>query len=90
MGDKDFTPQETLSALTDAMKLDSRLDGSAITAELLDGVVTLRGRVATAAEKSAVESTARGIPGVLAVSNDLRIQPGRPDIAANAPALKPN
>jgi len=47
-------------------------DGYKITVE--EGVVTLRGEVATEAEKQDLESKARTVPGVLRVDNQLKVR----------------
>ena len=87
--DKHFAPGQMMAALGDAFRLDSRLDARAIDFELAEGVVTLAGQVALAEERSAAESTARGVPGVRAVDNRIRVAGHRPVVAANAPLVTP-
>jgi len=74
MGDKHLSPEQMMAALGDALKMDSRVDAQAVKFEISEGVATLTGRVASPVAKSAAESTARGVPGVTAVSNQLRVQ----------------
>jgi hyperosmotically inducible protein len=54
---------------------DKRVKARRITVETLNGVVLLRGKVATAEERSAAEQVARGIDGVRSVSNMLQVVP---------------
>jgi len=87
--DKHFAPAQMMAALGDAFGLDNRLDARAIDFQLAEGVVSLSGQVARAEERSAAESTARGVPGVLAVDNRIRVAGRRPVVAANAPLVTP-
>lgn len=88
MGDKVFTPDETLAALRDALAADSRVQGAEIQSGLMEGILTLTGTAPTSEARSAAESTARGLPGVLGVSNQLRVtgQTGDGATAANVTA----
>lgn len=52
---------------------DSRVDASKVTAEVADGVVTLRGRVPTLADKFSAEADARLIDDVVAVENQIEV-----------------
>jgi osmotically-inducible protein OsmY len=88
--DKDFTPEQMMAALNDAMEADHRIDADLINSELADGVVTLSGQVPTDGMKTAAESTARGVPGVLAVNNLIRVgETQRPLVSVNAPLVTP-
>ncbi|GAA5122824.1 BON domain-containing protein [Luteolibacter yonseiensis] len=71
--DKNYSREESLAALKGALAADPRIDARTIRSEMADGVITLSGSVRQITESDAVESTARGIPGVLSVSNQLRI-----------------
>lgn len=51
------------------------LRDSTINVDVNDGVITLRGTVANAAQKAAAEKTANGIDGKKSVKNDLKIDP---------------
>jgi len=84
MVDKHFTPQQTLAALNDALAADSRVEGSKISPTLSEGIVTLKGNTPTAVARVAAESTARGLPGVIGVSNELIISGERSDVATAA------
>ncbi len=88
--DKHFTPEQMMAALGDALKMDVRLDARSIDFQLAEGVVTLSGQVVQSEAKAAAESTARGVPGVIAVNNRIHVgEGGRPAIAANAPLVTP-
>lgn len=86
MGDKHFSQEQMLAALGDALKVDSRLDAASVKYEIAEGVVTLNGQVGSPLAKSAAESTARGVPGVIAVNNQLRIHE-EPRALANMPVV---
>ena len=58
-----------------AMVKDDRVKARRVKVETQDGIVTLRGKVATVDEKSAAEEIARKIDGATAVSNALQIVP---------------
>lgn len=89
--DKHFPPEEMMAALRDAMKTDSRLAGAEISSQLAEGVVTLSGQVPEEGMRTAAESTARGVPGVLAVDNRIHVGEAspRPLVSASAPLVKP-
>ena len=96
LGDKNPSPEEALTNLRHALAKDSRIVADGIETSLQDGVVSLKGEVADIAESEAVEATARAIPGVIRVSNELKVSTGtfattrRADIkAASAPLVKP-
>lgn len=59
-----------------ALFADSRAPGSSVNVETTKGMVSLRGKVATDAEKKAAEEIARGIEGVQGVRNELQVVPG--------------
>jgi hyperosmotically inducible protein len=59
-----------------ALFADSRAPGSSVNVETSKGMVSLRGKVATEAEKKAAEEIARGIEGVQGVRNELQVVPG--------------
>lgn len=54
---------------------DDRVKARRVTVETQDGVVTLRGKVATTDERSAAEEIARGIDGAASISNALQVVP---------------
>ncbi len=58
-----------------ALFADSRVPGTAVNVETQKGMVYLRGKVESAAAKSAAEEVARGIEGVQAVRNELQVVP---------------
>jgi hyperosmotically inducible protein len=59
-----------------ALFADSRAPGTSVNVETTKGMVFLRGKVATDAEKKAADEVARGIEGVQAVRNELQVVPG--------------
>ena len=59
-----------------ALGSDAELKGANPVVEVKDGVLTLSGTVATPAQKSRAEQVARGIGGVKAVKNQLRVSAG--------------
>jgi hyperosmotically inducible periplasmic protein len=58
-----------------AMVKDDRVKARRVKVETQDGVVTLRGKVATTDERTAAEEIARGIAGAASVSNALQVVP---------------
>lgn len=58
-----------------ALVSDKRVKAGQIKVETQGGIVTLRGKVATAGERNAAEQIARGIDGVKAVRNTLQVVP---------------
>lgn len=89
--DKHFTQDEMVSALDDAISQDVRIDQSLVHWKITEGVIVLSGKVPTEEMKAAVESTARGIPNVLAVRNEIRVdqRSSRALVSANAPLVSP-
>jgi hyperosmotically inducible protein len=59
-----------------ALFADSRAPGSSVHVETKSGMVSLRGKVESAAEKQAAEEIARGIEGIRGVKNELQVVPG--------------
>jgi len=82
LSDKHLTEQEILATLRDAYALDPRVDESQIQMRFKEGVLTLAGLVNDQNEKDAAESTARGIPGIFTISNQLEIRSHR-EVARN-------
>ena len=80
--DKHIPPEQTLATLKDAYMIDPRVDETRIRAILKEGVLTLSGMVDDIKEKDAAESTARGVPGILTISNQLVIRNHR-EVASN-------
>lgn len=60
-----------------ALGADAELKGLSPIIEVKDGVVTLSGTVATPAQRSRAEEVARGVGGVKAVKNQLRVSAGK-------------
>jgi osmotically-inducible protein OsmY len=58
-----------------ALLADSRVPSTSVNVETQKGMVYLRGKVDTAAAKSAAEEVTRGIEGVQAVRNELQVVP---------------
>jgi len=67
-----------------AMVKDDRVKARRVKVETQDGIVTLRGKVASVDEKTAAEEIARGIDGATSVSNALQVVPDdlRPSVDA--------
>ncbi|MGH2459519.1 MAG: BON domain-containing protein [Chloroflexota bacterium] len=65
----------------DALETDVRVDSARLSAEVVNGIVTLRGLVATEFEKHVAEDLVRRIKGVRDVATELRVvaSPPRPD-----------
>lgn len=59
-----------------ALATSNDLRDSTINVDVANDVVTLRGTVATAAQKTQAETVAKGIEGVKSVKNDLKVQAG--------------
>lgn len=57
------------------LKWDSRIAWSTIGVEVLEGVVTLSGKVNSYAKKRAAQEAAHRIAGVLDVANDIEVRP---------------
>ncbi|MES2440255.1 MAG: BON domain-containing protein [Verrucomicrobiota bacterium] len=76
LADKEYSQDQSLEALKAALAIDSRINANLIETKMADGVITLKGSVGQIAESDAVETTARGIPGVLRVENELKIVRG--------------
>ncbi len=58
-----------------ALAAVDELRDSTINVDVNDGVITLRGSVANAAQKAAAEKAANGIDGKKSVKNELKIDP---------------
>ncbi len=93
--DKEFDKGESLAAIADSLRSDPRIMGRSVKARLRDGVLTLSGNVADDSESDVAEFTARGIPGVERVVNNLDVSAkkkrgGLADIrVASPPAVRP-
>ena len=59
-----------------ALGADAELKGASPIIEVKDGVLTLTGTVGTAAQKARAEQVVRGVGGVKAVRNQLRVSAG--------------
>lgn len=73
---KVVSPDATLKALGDAFSADPRLQGTDIQASATGSQVTLTGTVPSDEARAAAESTARGLPGVMIVANEIRVAGG--------------
>jgi osmotically-inducible protein OsmY len=58
-----LTDKELKQSLTDAYRQDSRLDGSGISIDIIDGNITLSGTVLSIGAKASAERTATNLPG---------------------------
>ena len=66
-----------------ALYADERVSGSAINVDANGGVVTLRGKVGSDAEKKTAAEVAKGIEGVTQVKNNLEVVPSAEKKAVN-------
>ena len=66
-------PASTLKALDDAYAADPRLKGADVSATVAGSQMTLTGTAPTPEARLAAESTARGLPGILIVANEIRV-----------------
>lgn len=91
--DKNYSPSQSMEALTAAIANDPRLESENISADMNQGVITLKGSVGSIIQSDAAALTARCIPGVLTVSNRLSINSdeqfanNRKDFKAASPKL---
>ena len=76
MSGKVPSPKATLESLNAAFNADPRLKNADIRAEVVDKVVKLSGSVRDDATRAAAESTARGLPGVSIVANEIQVSGG--------------
>lgn len=67
-----------------ALYADTRVSGNKVHVETKNGVVTLRGKVNTAAEKQAAEEVAKTVTGVVSVKNNLQVVPAAEQKAVDA------
>jgi osmotically-inducible protein OsmY len=58
-----------------ALAAESDLRDSTINVDCVNSVITLKGTVADASQKSRAEAVAKGIDGVKSVKNDLQVKP---------------
>jgi osmotically-inducible protein OsmY len=63
---------------------DDRIKGGQVSVGTINGAVSLRGKVDSAAAKAAAASVARAVDGVKSVRNDLRVVPAEGRKAINA------
>lgn len=85
--DKNYSPSQSLEALTAAIAHDPRLKSENISADMNQGTITLKGVVQSTAQSDAAELTARCIPGVLTVTNRISVD-GDQQIATNPKDFK--
>lgn len=72
---------EIAADLVAALARDPRVNRRDVVAEVAEGVVRLSGTVSSEVERKAAEEIAWGVPGVVAVSNEIVVSPSgrRPD-----------
>jgi osmotically-inducible protein OsmY len=68
-----LTDDELKQSLSDTYKQDSRLDGSGISIDIIDGNITLSGTVHSIGAKSSAERTATTLPGASYMYSSLRV-----------------
>jgi osmotically-inducible protein OsmY len=69
------TDAELRQDVLEELDWDPRFDARDIAVTAKDGVVTLTGKVASFAEKSAAEEATQSVRGVRAIANDIEIEP---------------
>lgn len=62
------------SEVANALHWDCAIPRHRVIAEVVDGVVTLRGIVERPYQKSCAEATVRRVPGVIGVKNEIALQ----------------
>jgi len=67
-----------------ALYADDRVSGSDVSVDTQNGMVSLRGKVASADQKRAAEEVAKTVEGVTSVRNDLQVVPSTERKAVNA------
>src|SRR4051812_20613144 len=65
--------QTTANAVAGALRSSQALSGYRIEIETRDGMVTLSGTVATPAQKAEAVARVQGVPGVVAVNDQLKL-----------------
>lgn len=73
MGGKVPSEHDTLKSLNAALAADPRLANADIRGEMSEKVMKLTGTAPTREARAAAESTARGLPGISIVSNEIRV-----------------
>jgi len=73
-----LTPEHLEQQISEAFERNALLDAGKITAQVFEGVVTLRGNVRSFAELEDAEAVAWAGPGVTAVKNQLEVE--EPDL----------
>jgi hypothetical protein len=74
------TDAEIQSAVADALKHDSALQGQRITSAAADGIVNLSGTVQTNAQFQRAETVASNVPGVSGIVNNIKVaNPSSPE-----------
>lgn len=73
MSGKVPSEHDTLKAFNAAIAADDRLANADIRGELTERVLKLTGTAPTREARTAAESTARGLPGISIVSNEIRV-----------------
>lgn len=82
---KDATKDSWITAKTKiALYADDRVPGMDINVDTQNGMVTLRGKVATADQKRAAEEVAKTVDGATSVRNDLQVVSAAERKAVNA------
>ncbi|MEO5916791.1 MAG: BON domain-containing protein [Luteolibacter sp.] len=87
VADKNYSEGESIAALRDALDGDARIHAGSINVAMDGNTVTLTGSVARLEESDAAGFTARGIPGVLRVVNQLDVVRGA-DASGSAEEFK--
>lgn len=69
-----ITADKLEQQISDAFERNALIDAKKITAQVIEGVVTLRGTVRSFTEKEDAEATAWAAPGVTLIKNQLEVE----------------
>lgn len=67
---------DVLAEVANALHWDAAIPRYRVTADVVDGMVTLRGSVTLPYQRSSAEATVRRVPGVTGVRNEIALDAG--------------
>jgi osmotically-inducible protein OsmY len=67
------SPSNVKTLIEDALKRDAEIDAQAIRVDVVDGTVTLKGKVKAWSERRAAARVAWSLPGVRAVNDRISV-----------------
>lgn len=65
---------DVLAEVANALHWDAAIPRHRVTADVVDGMVTLRGSVELPYQRSSAEATVRRVPGVTGVKNEIALE----------------